>query len=211
MNNLLLARGASLVADPRPPSVTRGTICWPGGQALPAGDANCRRRLASWLLEGAEPPTLLLPEQEGINGIRFPVWLDAAGNRVAADCPQAREQTLIVWPLPLEPWLPLQERRGARLPAASASCPPLGQDALLPLQLSGIRDGAIVKRLPGSAGASLSIHSTGGAGARWWFLNGEPLAERGDNITLRLEEKRAYQLLVMDEAGQIATVNFSLL
>lgn len=35
VNNLLLARGASLPEDPRPQSVTRGGVCWPGGQSLP--------------------------------------------------------------------------------------------------------------------------------------------------------------------------------
>ncbi len=32
-----------------------------GGQDLPAGDSNCRRRTASWLLDASQPPTLLLP------------------------------------------------------------------------------------------------------------------------------------------------------
>ena len=73
-------------------------ICWPGGQSLPEGSENCRRRLSTWLLEGSEPPTLLLPEQEGIRGIRFPVWLDKTGKRVAADCPDATEKVLDVWP-----------------------------------------------------------------------------------------------------------------
>ena len=210
VNNLLLSRSASLPEDPRPESVSRDVICWPGGQSLPPGDANCRRRLATWLLDGSQPPTLLLPEQEGISGIRFPVWLNEEGKRVAADCPQAHEQTLIVWPLPLEPWLPSSERRSARLPQASISCPPQGQEAVSPLQLLGIRDGAIVKRLPGATEASISLQSSGGAGARWWFLNGEPLKARGRNVTLRLEEKGDYQLLTMDEGGQAATVRFSL-
>lgn len=78
---------ARLPRDPRPDGVGRGVICWPGGQSLPEGSENCRRRLATWLLDGSEPPTLLLPEQEGIRGIRFPVWLDKEGKRVAADCP----------------------------------------------------------------------------------------------------------------------------
>ncbi|HBC5384476.1 MULTISPECIES: peptidoglycan glycosyltransferase PbpC [Citrobacter] len=210
VNNMLMARAATQPEDPRPASVSRGVICWPGGQALSAGDSNCRRRLATWLLENSQPPTLLLPEQEGISGIRFPVWLDNDGKRVAADCAQAREQTLIVWPLPLEPWLPAAERRAARLPTASTTCPPLGQDAPLPLQLTGVRDGAIVKRLPGASGVDLSIQSSGGAGARWWFLNGEPLGERERNITLHLAEKGEYQLLVMDAAGQISALRFTL-
>ena len=210
VNNLLLSRGTNQPEDPRPESVSRGVVCWPGGQSLAPGDSNCRRRLATWLLDGSQPPTLLLPEQEGVSGIRFPVWLDDEGKRVAADCPQAREQTLIVWPLPLEPWLPESERRGARLPPVSATCPTLGQDASLPLQLTGVRDGAIVKRLPGSALASLPVQTSGGTGDRWWFLNGERLDERGRRLTLRLATKGDYQLLVMDDAGQVATVRFSL-
>lgn len=210
VNNLLLSRGTNQPEDPRPESVSRGVVCWPGGQSLAAGDSNCRRRLATWLLDGSQPPTLLLPEQEGVNGIRFPVWLDGEGKRVAADCPQAREQTLIVWPLPLEPWLPESERRGARLPPVSAICPPLGQDPALPLQLTGLRDGAIVKRLPGSPEASLPVQTSGGTGDRWWFLNGQRLDERGRHLTLRLTVKGDYQLLVMDDAGQVATVRFSL-
>lgn len=209
VNNLLLSRGTNQPEDPRPESVSRGVVCWPGGQSLAAGDSNCRRRLATWLLDGSQPPTLLLPEQEGVNGIRFPVWLDGGGKRVAADCPQAREQTLIVWPLPLEPWLPESERRGARLPPVSATCPPLGQDPGLPLQLTGLRDGAIVKRLPGSPEASLPVQTSGGTGDRWWFLNGQRLDERGRQLTLRLTVKGDYQLLVMDDAGQVATVRFS--
>lgn len=81
-------------------------------------------------------------------------------------------------------------------------------DAKLPLQLTGVRDGAIIKRLPGAAEATLPLQSSGGAGERWWFLNGEPLTERGRNVTLHLTDKGDYQLLVMDDVGQIATVKF---
>ena len=207
-NNILMSRSINLPEDPRPKSVSRGVICWPGGQSLPEGDSNCRRRLATWLLEGSQPPTLLLPEQEGISGIRFPIWLDEQGKRVAADCPQARQEMINVWPLPLEPWLPAAERRVARLPGASTNCPPYGRDAQLPLQLIGVRDGVIIKRLPGANDASLPVQSSGGTGERWWFLNGEPLAERGHSLTLRLREKGEYQLLVMDGMGQVATVRF---
>ena len=87
-------------------------------------------------------------------------------------------------------------------------CPPYGHDAQLPLQLTGVRDGAIIKRLPGAAEATLPLQSSGGAGERWWFLNGEPLTERGRNVTLHLTDKGDYQLLVMDDVGQIATVKF---
>jgi len=214
VNNLLQSRSAldeaRLPRDPRPASVSRGVICWPGGQSLPDGDSNCRRRLATWLLEGSQPPTLLLPEQEGIRGIHFPIWLDNSGKRVAADCPQAQEKSVDVWPLPLEPWLPQAERRSARIPPASATCPPLDQTFPAPLLLSGIRQGAVIKRLPGESRVSLPLQVSGSDGPRWWFLNGEPLNVQGRMYTLQLENAGDYQLLVLDEAGQVATVDFTL-
>lgn len=214
VSNMLLSRSASvkngLPVDPRPVSVSAGTICWPSGQSLDAGDTNCRRRLSTWLLDHSQPPTLLLPGQEGLRGIRFPVWLNQQGERVAADCPGAQQQNLDVWPLPLEPWLPVGERRAARLPAASKTCPPLHQQDLVPLTLSGVRDGMVIKRLPGAKQASLALQTSGGEGRRWWYLNGEPLESAGNTATLVLDHAGEYQLVIMDEAGQTATASFNL-
>lgn len=214
VNNLLQSNSAidesHLPRDLRPDSVGRGVICWPGGQSLPVGSENCRRRLSTWLLDGSQPPTLLLPEQEGIRGIRFPIWVDNQGKRVAADCPGAQEKVLDVWPLPLEPWLPTSERRQARIPLASSVCPPLAQDSPAPFQLSGVREGAVIKRLPGESRVSLPLATFGGEGRRWWFLNGEPLDVQGRAYTLQLDKAGDYQVLIMDETGQVATVNFVL-
>ena len=214
VNNMLQSSSTvdegRLPRDPRPASVSRGVICWPGGQSLPEGSENCRRRLATWLLDGSQPPTLLLPEQEGIRGIRFPVWLDKQGKRVAADCPGAQEKILDVWPLPLEPWLPASEHRAVRVPAPSTTCPPLAQDSPAPLMLSGVREGALIKRLPGESRVSLPLQAIGSDSERWWFLNGEPLNVKGRAYTLQLDKAGDYQLLVLDEAGQVATVNFTL-
>ena len=214
INNLLQAgpqsQRAAQPVDPRPASVTAGTVCWPGGQSLPAGDANCRRRLATWLLESSQPPTLLAQGQESSQGIVRPVWLNDKGERVAADCPEAVKKILLLWPLPLEPWLPVAERRAARLPPASASCPPMQAGDIPPLFISGVSDGAIVKRLPGQAAFSLRITSQGGQGKRWWFLNGELLDEQGNGVTLTPQKSGDYQLVVLDEAGQTAVARFSL-
>ncbi|WP_434670037.1 peptidoglycan glycosyltransferase PbpC [Klebsiella sp. B345] len=214
VNNMLLARPMTgrdgLPVDPRPASVSAATICWPGGQSLAAGDSNCRRRLATWLLDGSQPPTLLLPGQEGARGIRFPVWTDGQGRRVAADCPGAVERRVDVWPLPLEPWLPASERRSARLGPVSVDCPPPQVSDVAPLVLTGVGDGAVIKRLPGAARVMLSLQTSGGEGRRWWFLNGEPQAASGSSATVPLEQPGRYQLVVMEESGQIVTANFTL-
>lgn len=213
VNNLLQPHSALEVGrlphDPRPESVSNDVICWPGGQSLPAGDSNCRRRLATWLLDNSQPPTLLMAEQEGARGIRFPVWLNEHGERVAADCPDAKQRTFIVWPLPLEPWLPAGERRAARLPLRSKVCPPRDDNAPPPLLLSGIRDGTVIRRLPGQSQATLPLQAIGGEGLRWWFLNGEPLDTHAQNFSLNLDKTGQYQLLVMDDAGQVAALEFA--
>ncbi|HBR3472254.1 TPA: penicillin-binding protein 1C, partial [Klebsiella pneumoniae] len=113
-------------------------------------------------------------------------------------------------PLPLDPWLPASERRLARLGPASESCPPLQTQDTAPLVLSGIRDGAVIKRLPGEARVMLPLQTSGGEGRRWWFINGEPLEAAGARTTLMLDKPGEWQLVVMDEAGQTAAASFTL-
>lgn len=214
VNNLLQASSAvqqaRLPVDPRPASVSTGEICWPGGQNLAAGDSNCRRRLASWLLDNSQPPTLEAPGQEGVQGARMLIWLDDKGKRVAADCPKATQHIVSLWPLPLEPWLPASERRSARLPEVSALCPPPQKDEVTPLLLLGVREGAILKRLPDKLRLALRLSVQGGQGDRWWFLNGEPVNESGKGIALNLDKPGAYQVLVLDEGGQVGAAHFTL-
>lgn len=214
VNNLLQAgsgiQRARQPVDPRPASVSSGEICWPGGQNLPAGDDNCRRRISSWLLDKSEPPTLQAVGQEGIQGIRQSIWLDDGGRRVAADCQDARARSIVLWPLPLEPWLPLTERRAARLPPLSPICPPLQKEDVTPLLLLGGREGAILKRLPGRSRLQLRLMSQGGQGERWWFLNGDMVEGSRDSVAFTLEKPGRYQILVLDEGGQIAAASFTL-
>lgn len=214
VNNLLQASSRvqqlHLPTDPRPASVSAAEICWPGGQALPAGDSNCRRRLTTWLLDDAQPPTLLAPGQEGAQGTRQLIWVDAEGKQVAPDCPGARQQTVALWPLPLEPWLPQAERRAERLPPPSEICPPLQKESVTPLLLLGVRNGTILKRLPGQMQLPLRLSSQGGQGQRWWFINGENEESQGNGLALMLNKPGEYQVLVMDESGQVASANFIL-
>lgn len=213
VNNLLLASlrqsGQGIPLDPRPASVSRAVICWPGGQPLPAGDSNCRQRRLGWVLDGTMPPTLPAPGQESAQGSQPLVWLNANGERVAADCPGAMPRRVALWPLPLEPWLPPQERRAQRLPPISSQCPPLQQQAVAPLLLLGVNDGAILRRLPGQHAVALRVSAQGGSGQRWWFLNGQLVGE-GDSLLQTLVQPGRFQLSVLDEGGQVALKAFRL-
>ncbi|MDU7838277.1 MAG: peptidoglycan glycosyltransferase PbpC [Pantoea sp.] len=197
--------------DPRPASVSAQSICWPGGQPLPTGDENCRQRRQSWVLNQTLPPTLLAPGQEGVNGLRLRYWQNAQGRRVAADCPGAQSRERLLWPLPLEPWLPSSEQRAQRLPPVDAACPPLHQGNAAPMVITGVINGQHLQPLPGKAVLIVPVAVQGGQGARrWWFLNGEPVEQGEENsrVQLALRDAGPCQLVVMDEAGELAAVSF---
>jgi penicillin-binding protein 1C len=67
----------------------------------------------------------------------------------------------------------------------------------------------VIKRLPGRSQATLPLQAIGGEGRRWWFLNGEPLDGHDRILSLNLDKSGEYQLLVMDDAGQVAAVEFA--
>ncbi len=213
VNNLLAGHMPlhGVPRDPRPKSVSAMSICWPGGQPLPQGDENCRQRRQSWILNQTVPPTLLAPGQEGVNGLRQRYWINPQGLRVAADCPKAQSHERLMWPLPLEPWLPMAERRQQRLPPVDPRCPPLNQGSAPPLLITGVIEGQRVQPLPGKVVLVLPVAVQGGKGAqRWWFLNGQPVEQKAEqnSAALVLSEPGQYQLVVMDEAGQLASVSF---
>ena len=58
----------------------------------------------------------------------------------------------------------------------------------------------------------LRLSALGGSGRRWWFVDGQPVAETTAEAVLSQSFSRAgrYQLSVLDESGQTAKLSFSL-
>ncbi|WP_100158407.1 peptidoglycan glycosyltransferase PbpC [Proteus columbae] len=195
--------------DLRPNSVTAATICWPTGKALPKEDSNCRVSRRSWILDNTIPPTLLNDSQEGILGINEKIWLDNEGKRTGPNCPNAELKDIALWPIALEAWLPEKERRAKRLPPISETCPPIKED-IIPLFISGIRAGDLLRPLPGETNLEITVSTQGGSGMQWWFLNGEQIGktENGEMFSYLLEKRGKYQLSVLDLSGQTDMVNF---
>lgn len=195
--------------DLRPNSVTAATICWPTGKALPKEDSNCRVSRRSWILDNTIPPTLLNDSQEGILGINEKIWLDNEGKRTGPNCPNAELKDIALWPIALEAWLPEKERRAKRLPPISETCPPIKED-IIPLFISGIRAGDLLRPLPGETTLEITVSTQGGSGMQWWFLNGEQIGktENGETFSYLLEKRGKYQLSVLDLSGQTDMVNF---
>ncbi|PHM69203.1 peptidoglycan glycosyltransferase PbpC [Xenorhabdus sp. KJ12.1] len=197
--------------DPRPENVSQAVICWPSGTAFQSEDSNCRQRRLSWILDNTIPPTLPSTGQESISGIHEQIWVDKNDLRVAADCTDARPETISLWPIALEAWLPEKERRANRLPPINPQCPPMKTDDA-PLLITGIREGDVLTRLPGQRTLDLRVATQGGQGQQWWFLNGEQVTvtENNQSWTKTLSQPGKYQLSVLDLSGQISIINFVL-
>ncbi|MTC55141.1 Penicillin-binding protein 4 precursor [Providencia rustigianii] len=213
VNNMLLTRiyqsHEPLPKDAKPASVSQAVICWPGGTALLKDDSNCRQRRLSWILDSTIPPTLMARDQESSLGLRHKVWVNEQGLQVAADCPNAQEKEIYLWPITVESWLPASEKRASRLPKPDKACPPLNLE-MPPLLISGIRDGEVLQRLPGKISLDLRLMTQGGQGQKWWFLNGEQVnnTEQNGSILLTLEKSGNYQISVLDLSGQVTAINF---
>ena len=205
-------RGLSAPVKPVPANVGVAAICWPLGQPMSRSDPNCRRQRFAWTLDNTTPPTLQALDQPLSVGLTESIWVNAKGLRVDAHCPGAERKNVALWPAPLEPWLPRIERREARIPAADPDCPPPALAASSPLSIVGVREGDQL-RLPAASQQALrlKLSALGGSGRRWWFLNGAPLGDSAnqDFINASFERLGRYQLSVLDEAGQTARLEFS--
>ena len=77
--------------------------------------------------------------------------------------------------------------------------------------ITGVINGQHLQPLPGKAVLIVPVAVQGGQGARrWWFLNGEPVEQGEENsrVQLALRDDGPCQLVVMDEAGELAAVSF---
>jgi penicillin-binding protein 1C len=211
LSNRDAQRGIQVPVEAVPASVGVAAICWPLGQPMNRQDPNCRRQRFAWTLDGTTPPTLQAADQPLGLGLRDVVWVNAQGLRVDSTCPGAMKHEVVLWPAPLEPWLPKAERRAARLPAPDSSCPPQGAGSAPPLSIVGVRPGDSLRRPATSSEAlQLRVSALGGNGRRWWFLNGAPLGETQgqESLAVRFEQAGRIELSALDESGETARVEF---
>ena len=205
-------RGIVAPVQAVPGSVGVAAICWPLGQPMNKDDPNCRRQRFAWTLDHTTPPTLLAADQPLGVGLRETIRVNPQGLRVGPQCADGQQREVALWPAPLEPWLPRVERREARMPAASTQCPPPPLNTLTPLSIVGVRDGDRLRRPAASqAVLRLALSALGGDGRRWWFINGAPIGNSAqpEVFNTPLEQPGRYELSVLDESGQTARVEFS--
>jgi penicillin-binding protein 1C len=217
INNYLQSRAISSfivnnALDEMPASVGSASICWPGGQPLPKNDPNCRVEKRAWTVNGVTPPTLLSSAQDFLMGGWYTYYEDDRHERVAFDCKNAVKKQLALWPVALSPWLDAGEQISHRLPKKSKVCPPSEDSELVrPLFIKEIKNGAVFTKHKSETFLIPTISSQGGSGTRWWFLNGDLIAQNGENefLNYSFTKNGDYQLVVMDESGQSCKVEFA--
>ncbi|MFQ0974082.1 penicillin-binding protein 1C [Gilliamella sp. CG35] len=197
----------------KPDSVTSEKICWPTGQILPVTDDNCHRQKTAWVLNNMIPPT-----QNSLNELKtiyrtgwINVWINDQGKRVAPDCAGAQKKTIALWPIALENWLLPKERRNSLIPPIDKDCPIMEKNIFSTLTIIGLKNQQFVKSLPGQNQINIELFAEGGVGEKWWFLDGELVAQSTDNdkIALTIVKKGQHRLLLLDESGQITRIQFT--
>lgn len=200
-----------LINDPKPQGVDVAVICWPQGQVLNKNDPNCRRTRFAWTVDNTIPPTLLTDQQSLLQPLTQTIWLNEQNLRVDASCAGARAEQITLWPSALEPWLPSKERRRERMPAIDPKCPPLQPELTETPIILGVIDQAHLQR-PKSIDEVLTLEFTvqGGAGNKWWFLNGSSVGQsaEGESFKHQFTDSGKYQLIMLDQIGQTAMLEF---
>ena len=217
VNSILLNRETRLnrpiIDNEMPKSVSSMKICWPLGQPLPESDANCHRQKTAWVLDKMVPLTLSTYSELKNNIYRsgwINIWVNERGERVAADCLGAQKKQVALWPVSLENWLLTKERRKSILPPIDKTCPVMGKDIFSSLNIVGLRDKQLIRALPVFNQVTVDLIPEGGYGEKWWFLDGDLVANSHNNekIALTVTKKGIHRLLLLDESGQIVRLTF---
>ncbi len=195
---------------PKPSSVTSAVICWPSGQSLQTNDPNCRQQRRAWILDKTTPPTLRSAEQSMDEQQQLAVWLNRKGERVRPECDHVSQSFIHLWPTVLEPWLPRPEWQENRLPPDSTECPShrlTGQGKLL---ISGIKNGATIRKMPEQP-VVLNVKTIGGRGNLHWFLDKMWVGKVRNSQTVKIEVPTIgeHTISVIDDKGAFSKSVFS--
>ncbi|MCO7226343.1 penicillin-binding protein 1C [Pleionea sp. CnH1-48] len=211
--NVLPASG--LAPSPRPEQLSKSVICWPLGTTLTMNETPwCHQQHSSWLVDGMAPPTLVEPQQQQWAQSLTSIWVDDAGKRLTPNCLTSTRQTLKValWPQSLDSWLPLKWKRSTLLPELATHCE---EDQVLrqTLAIRGIQAQATLYSAPSdNALPKVLLHLEGAQGEAHWFINGQWLsatANKEHALEWQATKEGAFEISVIDSAGQIARLNFN--
>ncbi len=211
--DMLPARG--VVHVPRPASVRAVEICWPLGEPAARTDPMlCRQRRTAWSLDGALPPTFAERDPGAWMSGRIELRVDAKGQRLSAGCHAVHERRLILarWPALATPWLGVSDRAASALPALAPGCAPDSLAVAVPIRISGLREGSVLRQAPNSAEPlRIAVRALGAQDAVQWLLDGrlQGSTQGEGSITLTLTRPGAHALTALSPDGAWASVAFA--
>ncbi|WP_044615808.1 penicillin-binding protein 1C [Gynuella sunshinyii] len=195
-----------------PDSVTETDICWPQGEWV---TQDCEQLKRAYVLENTIPTTWYstLARQRAFVGSDFLYWqAKDSGLRVTPDCQiPALQQTVTVWPAPLEHWLSPELQRDSRIPVWDPRCHSPGtllQQSVLQIRGVDDQDAFQVRQ---NQNIQMDLYAQGGDAPFYWFLNGSLLPETGRRIQLKDLSSGIYQLTLMDQTGETDRIEFNVL
>jgi penicillin-binding protein 1C len=206
----LLTQIASMVISknphpPQPNSVTTAEICWPTGKSETAN--LCDEPKTTWLLNQQQPSTWMNIKSDTVSLTTAKTQVRLATDSLqqvpfGCDLPSMTQER-VLWPSPLQLWIPSEFRHKQRLPLYDQRCDPtLTTPPQLPLKITGIRSGDAIIASDVSNG-ELTLIAEGGQAPFFWYINGQLRDENTSKLILPTLGEHHYEIVLMDYHGQI--------
>jgi penicillin-binding protein 1C len=199
----------------QPDTVTRADICWPTGRTYSAAHTSthasgCDIKREAWVLNGTIPRTPFHHQaaERAQYSSEMILRTSSQGLRVPLGCDLNSEaRQIVLWPAPLEPWIPETWRRSSRLPSVDPGCIEIdGLSGAGGIEIVGIDDGHRYRGHGRPSGAPLlQLSARGASKPYYWFVNGQLQATESESLDLDLERHRN-QIVLLDQLGQMAMV-----
>ena len=198
----------------RPDSVTKNKICWPGG-SFTADTEHCDEPRNAWLLNRTAPRTLT-PTKKEIGSAVHELTLMLTGDkkyRIPAGC-SVKEKTIKtsikLWPKALESWIPEALRRRALIPPVFPGCSKTSNILIIePIIIEGINNGEIIMRKNKESSYPIFDLSVQGGNAPWYWFENSILKTTGKGFKFTPTHPGNYQLLVVDQSGEVDKVELN--
>ena len=194
-----------------PAGVTEEVVCWPlGNRAADVSESLCPIQRTAWLLDGVAPPTF--PDRFRSGSPTYTFYVDRVTHlRVGPDCARhaTQQNEAARWPSALEPWLDSVIRRKSMPPAWSAEC--RSADPGGNITITGLSDGAVLRRPPGGNAPKARVEIRGSAGEVNWMMNGRLVARQNASLpqVLSFPESGRYDITAFDDHGRYGRISVS--
>ncbi|WP_426701598.1 penicillin-binding protein 1C [Rhodanobacter sp. Col0626] len=208
--DLLPSRGGH--ASAQPASVSRREICWPLGGAFESTPASlCRQHRTAWVLDDALPPTFAERDLGAWSAGLITLRVNAEGQRLSGACHARHERAIQLarWPALATPWLSVDDRTRSALPPLAPGCAADSLDVANPIRITGLSNGATLRRAPNSdKPLRVTLHALGAQGTVQWLLDGrlQGSSESAEALSLTLPQPGRHTVTALARSGAFSSL-----